>query len=159
MYQVFLSHSTADADLGLLIQAEVERTGRANVYLAEQHPQLGRQLADKIRKAILQSDAVVVLLTLRSQTSTWVNQEIGFALRDKLVIPLVEAGVDKSHFALLAGYEYTEFDPADPATAIETLRAFVVRKADQKDLRELIAILVLVGVVAVIALGSEGSSR
>jgi hypothetical protein len=73
MYQVFLSHSAADADLGRLIQAEVERTGRATVYLAEQCVQPGQQLAAKIQQAIRTSDAVVVLITRRSRISSLVQ--------------------------------------------------------------------------------------
>lgn len=129
------------------------------MYLAEQHVQLGDQPAGKIQQAIRSSDAVVVLLTLRSQTSPYANQEIGFALRDKLVIPLVERGVEKRHVAMLAGYEYAEFDPANPGVAVERVGAFIDRKGEQKQLAQLAAILVLVGVVAVIAFSSaEGAA-
>jgi len=155
MYRVFLSHSHADAEHGRLIKAEVEATGRATIYLAEEDIALGRPLAAKVQKAIRQSDAVVVLLTRSSETSAWVNQEIGYALRDKPVFPLVESGVEIRGFAMLAGLEYASFHPESPGEALNHLSAFIERKAAEKDVQQLVAILVLVAVLVVISYGSE----
>jgi nucleoside 2-deoxyribosyltransferase len=64
------------------------------VYLAEHDVQPGESLAEKVRKAIRRSDAVVVLLTKSGAASAYVHQEVGVAIEaGKPVIPIVETGV------------------------------------------------------------------
>jgi hypothetical protein len=100
-YQVFISHSSKDRQTVELIASRVSTLGIAT-YLYEHDPQPGTLLADKIKKAIRRTDAVVVLLTRKGAASPYVQQEVGVALAaDKLVIPLVEKGIPKKALALL----------------------------------------------------------
>lgn len=144
--------------IGRLVKTDIETTGRARVYLAEEDVQLGAMVTAKVQAAIRRSDAVVVLITHQSETSAWVNHEIGYALRDKLVIPLVEIGVDMNRFGMLGGYEYAKFEPTNPREAILALNELVLRKAGQKDMQQLITILLLVGLLVILAYGTEGAS-
>lgn len=144
--------------IGRFVKTDIEATGRARVYLAEEDVQLGTLVTGKVQAAIRRSDAVVVLITQQSETSAWVNHEIGYALRDKLVIPLVEVGVDMSRFGMLAGYEYARFEPANPTAAILALNELVLQKAGHKDMQQLVTILLLVGLLVILAYGSEGAS-
>jgi hypothetical protein len=60
---------------------------RVSVYLAENDPQPGVNLAAKVLGEIKASDAVIVLLAAGGAFSPWVQQEIGAAMAaGKLVV-------------------------------------------------------------------------
>src|SRR5713226_6750499 len=100
-YRVFLSHSSRDKRWVEWIQENAKGIG-VDVYLAEHDVQAGRQLSEK--EAIGQCNALLVLLTDNSQSSTYVHQEIGTAVGlGKLIIPLVQPGVECG--AMLQGKE------------------------------------------------------
>jgi hypothetical protein len=150
-FKVFLSHSTVDEELSQKVKAAIEATGTARVYLAELDIQVGAVLADKLMAEVRRSDAVVLLFTKHAARSAFVHQEIGFALRDKPVLPLVERGVPAANLGMLAGREYLPFDPTDPTDAIERLGSFVAGLARAKDRRELQMLMGAIGVLLILA--------
>lgn len=126
-YRVFLSHSSRD---GAWVELIREHTHGADVdvYLHEYDLQPGRLVAEKLQDAILDCDALIVLLTRKSAKSPYVHQEVGYALAaGKRVVPLVEKGVPKNTLAMLDGREYLEFDPSEPLAAIQQL-SVILRK-------------------------------
>lgn len=141
-YQVFFSHSGRDSQWAKWIAHAAQNAG-LEVYLFEHDSQPGRQISDKIKHAILQSDALVVLLTPSGQASAYVQQEIGFAeARSKIVIPLVWPGCQKPKLALLEGREYIEFSPHNPN--LDSLLAYLQRLKGEKERNALLAIGALV---------------
>ena len=110
-YQVFLSHAAADREAATELKTEIERFD-VLVYMYEHDFQPGANLPAKLIAAIHASDALVVLLTRQGGSRPAVNQEIGVAIgTGKLVVPLVEDGVDLEPYTLLQGREYVPFDP------------------------------------------------
>lgn len=108
--EVFVSHATRDIRHVEMVRSQAEALG-ISVYLAEHDVQPGSVLADKIEAAIRRCQAVIVLITTASVTSTIVQQEIGFArAHGKPLIPMVEKGIDIRQLGLLAGYEYLDLD-------------------------------------------------
>src|SRR6266571_1313242 len=104
-YRVFLSHSGTDAPWVKYIAGRAQAVG-VEAYLYEHDPQPGHLIAEKVKQAIARSDAVVVLLTRSAHRSAYVQQEIGFAeAKGKLVVPLVEPGVDEEGLAMLEARE------------------------------------------------------
>ena len=104
--KVFLSYSTKDMDIAQMIKEELKLLG-VEVYLAEEDPQPGRILAEKIKKELRNSDLVIALITPNSLQSTYVWSEIGgAALADKPIIPLVHPSVPETKLAFLTGKEY-----------------------------------------------------
>jgi hypothetical protein len=88
-YTVFVSHSSRDTEL-IAHTRSVAAHARVSLYLAEHDNQAGRSIAQKVQENIDRSDAVLVLLTHAGYSSTYVQQEIGYALRArKVVIPLL----------------------------------------------------------------------
>lgn len=123
MTRIFLSHSTQDRRLCEWLRASAAQAG-VDLYLAEHDVQPGEHLADTIKKAIRDSLAVVVLITTNSVNAPYVHQEIGVALEaDKVVIPLVQPGIDASSLAMLQGLKYIEFDFANPHDGRDQLLA------------------------------------
>lgn len=126
-YSVFLSHSTRDQGLvislaNLLSKFEIE------VYVAEWYLATGERIDKKIFKQIEGSNCIVALLTRNGIRSNWVHQEIGYALKcNKLIIPLVEKGIDQKDLAALQGREYIEYDSNEYQEALTKLssRAFL----------------------------------
>lgn len=75
--------------------------------LAELLPEFS--LTSKIDELIRDSNLVLVIWSKKSQSSVWVNQEIGFARAlNKRIIPFVETGVATKGF--LIGLEWIEFN-------------------------------------------------
>lgn len=106
-----------------LLKQQIEALG-VNLYLAEHDPQPGRPLADKVIEAIRHSDAMVVLLTEAGAAAPFVQQEIGVARgAGKLIVPIVQEGIDGNVLAMLAGVERIEVDFAEPAEALATVAA------------------------------------
>ncbi|MGO9641881.1 MAG: toll/interleukin-1 receptor domain-containing protein [Candidatus Acidiferrales bacterium] len=154
-YRVFLSHSSTDAGWVKWIAANAERFG-IEVYLYEHDPQPGRLVADKIQAQIQTCDALVVLLTGDSQSSSYVQQEIGAAKAlKKPVIPLVQPGVNQASLAMLQGVEYINFDFHNPQAALTTLLQHLQTAKLAKE-RAQAAGLLVVGAIVIAALLSGG---
>jgi len=108
-YKVFLSHSTKDERTIRSIIKLLQQRG-LEVFVAEWHINPGADLTSNIMNSIRSSHCVLALLTKNGVRSTWVNQEIGYALGlKKLVIPLVEKGTDVNQLGALQRLKYVEF--------------------------------------------------
>jgi hypothetical protein len=90
-------------------------------FLADPAPP-GMPLADKVIEAIHRADAMVVLLTEAGAAAPFVQQEIGVARgARKLIVPIVQEGIDGNVLAMLAGVERIEVDFAKPSEALATV--------------------------------------
>jgi|SRR5665213_2728645 len=124
-YNVFFSHTAADHQWVQWLGANAGSIGIA-VYFYENDPQPGLYISDKVKARIAECDALVVLLTVNSQYSPYVQQEIGVAEgQRKLVIPIVQPGVDERAMAMLAGREYIPFDFQNPQTALHAFLSWL----------------------------------
>lgn len=151
---IFFSHNSSDRQWCEWLAADAEELD-ITVYLAEHDPHPGQNLADKVKDNIKQSNALVVLLTKNSASSSFVNQEVGYALaKKKLVIPLVQPGVSSDQLAMLQGVEYIEFDFRNPHPGKEGLAAELRRLAErqrrQDDIETLIAVAACVALLALL---------
>lgn len=136
MVKIFLSHSIRDREWCEWLKASAQEMGIA-AYLAEHHPAPGRNLADKIKKAIDASEAIVVLITDNSVDAPYVNQEIGYALKaDKLIIPLVQPGIPLEKLAMLQGVEFIPFDFESPHEGHAQLRLALQRLVHRQRLQK-----------------------
>jgi len=154
-YKVFISHSTSDRGLiiylaNLLNKLEVEP------IIAEWYLTPGEPLDKKVFGQIDKSNCVVALLTRNGIRSNWVQQEIGYSLKqDKLVIPLVEKGV--RDLASLQGKEYIEYDPYNYQESLIKLSNFVKSLKLKKEEKEK-ALLVL-GALLILVLLFSGKGK
>jgi hypothetical protein len=156
-YRLFLSHSATDGQWVKWIADDAIKIG-IEVYLYEHDTQPGKLIADKVNQAIVASDALMVLLTPNSQFSAYVQQEVGFAeARGKLVIPLVQPGVQERSLAMLQGREYVAFDPRDPTRALASLLEYLQRLKAAKEATQARAALVGLGALIVLALLASSS--
>jgi hypothetical protein len=120
---VFLSHATADAEQVALVSRQIEALG-IDVYLAEHDPKPGTSVAQKVEEALQRSSAVVVLITSVSINSAYVQQEVGLArAHGKVIVPIIEKGVDKSRLGLLGEVEWLELDLSTPEAAMANMTA------------------------------------
>lgn len=127
-YQIFISHSTTDAAWIEQIAALVSALG-VRPYLFQNDQQPGRAVADKLQQAICDSDAFMAVVTVGGGASTYLNQEIGFALgRGKPIIPIVELGVPSDQLAFLRDIEYVPVDFANQAEALTQLAGVIHRQ-------------------------------
>jgi hypothetical protein len=155
---IFFSHSSRDRKWCEWLAADAAKFG-VTAYLAEHDPQPGKQLAEKVKRNIGRCNALVVLLTENSVSSSYVQQEIGWALaKGKLVIPLFQSGIPSTELAMLQGVEYIEFDFHNPRPGKESLAGELQRLAKhqrkQGELETLIALGLCVGLLALVL--SEG---
>lgn len=154
-FTVFISHSVSDLNVVYQFQYWLKVNG-IGVYVAMRQPQLGISLPIKVSNAIQQSDCVIAILTQSGDKSAWVNQEIGYAkAAGKLIIPVVEEGVDPKGF--VADVEYVTFKPNDPAKAINDVIKYLKRlKATKEQQEQLLAgLIVLFGILALAAISQD----
>jgi hypothetical protein len=106
-------------------------------------------LTEKIKNNINNSDAVLVIWTINSHHSDWVNQEIGYAERaGKQIIPLVEKEVKIKGF--LEGREYIDMNPYNMIETMEDVGEYL---DDFKVEKEQMETLALIGGLAVGIIG------
>lgn len=154
-FKVFVSHSSKDRAWVELIRDETQGFD-VDVYLHEYDAQPGGRLSDKLQAAIRRCDALVVLFTKNATSSTYVQQEIGYALgQKKVVVPLLEKGVADRELAMLIGNEWIPFDPAAPFDAINELTAFLAKKSDEQWQTERAILLIVSGALLVLAATSK----
>jgi hypothetical protein len=154
-YKVFISHSTRDQGLVISVANLLSKFG-VEVSVAEWYLAPGEHLDKKVFEQIERADCVVALLTRNGIRSNWVQQEIGFSLKqNKLVIPIVEKGINTKDLAALQGREYIEYDPYQYQQALFKLSTFVSSLKLKKEEREK-ALLVLGGLLAFLLLLSGG---
>lgn len=153
-FRVFVSHSSRDEALVLALQDNAAGLG-IEIYRAEHDLRPGHQLSTKIQREIERSHAVIVLLTTAAADSSYVQQEIGYALKARRqVIPLVERGLSPEKLAMLQGKEYIELDPDDPDAAMQKASIYLESLKDRKDFID--AALATAVVVGLIYLWSSG---
>ena len=156
-YKVFLSYSTKDMGLVVKIRDDLTKAG-ISVYLAEERPEPGKTLSQKIMENIKSSDCMIVLLTDIGIRSQYVNQEIGAArMIDKPVIPMVEKKMESKIGGLLAGIEYILFDKANPRKAMEKVVSYVSRlklslEIEIRKREELYTIITISALIVMIAI-------
>ncbi|TAK15976.1 MAG: toll/interleukin-1 receptor domain-containing protein [Nitrosarchaeum sp.] len=106
---VFISHKFIEQDQLLALKLRTAlRKNNIEGYLAESKKEYELLIGDKIREAIDKSDYVVGIITESSQTSSSVNQELGYALGTKKpIVIMIEK--DVQHGVLTHGRETEEF--------------------------------------------------
>jgi len=130
---VFFSHSGRDRSFGQQFAAQAQASG-IGTYLFQNDARPGAPLSGKIQQAIRQSDMLVVLLTQVGDQSRYVHQEIGFGLgAGKLVIPLLEDGIDEDALGMLSGLEYLPFNIHDPERATGILASYLTHLQQQRE--------------------------
>ncbi len=125
-YKVFISHSARPEDIAFIneILGRVSRLG-IQCYMAEHDVQAGVMLNEKLRERIRQSDCVLAFLTRGSINSDWVKWEMSAADGfEKLVIPVVEAGIEIPRFLL--GKEYIKFDRYNYAATAQHISQYLL---------------------------------
>lgn len=158
---VFVSHSCSDEDHALVEAICTElRENEVEPYVSDRHPEPGRPLEEKLREAVSNSDAVIVIWTQGGHDSQWVNQEVGMAKAlGKIIIPFVEAGVKVA--GVLAGIEYAKLnrdDPRETAARIGKYLTKLRRKAVSEESSSsdssagAVALMAVVAVVAIVAM-------
>lgn len=87
--QVFVSHAPADLELVQELFSTVKNFP-FGVHIALEEVESGRS-RKRLEGRLANSDVVVAVLTEHAETSSWINQEIGYALAKGIpVLPLYE---------------------------------------------------------------------
>ena len=155
-YRVFISHSTRDQGLVISL-ANLLSKFEVDVYVAEWYLDVGERIDKKIFEQIERANCVVVLLSRNGIRSNWVQQEIGYSLKcEKLIIPLVEKGMQSKSLAALQGREYIEYDSHEYQQALNKLSTHVKSLKMKKEEQEK-TLLVLGGLLAFLLLISGGT--
>lgn len=76
---IFISHAFADEELAYTLKSILGERG-IRVFLAQESPDFGTQLPDKILSAISNSDYMIVIITNKAKESASVQNEIGYAI-------------------------------------------------------------------------------
>ena len=108
--QIFISHPIKDENLAIKLQ-EILKTSPLieKAYIATKTPEFELEISQKIINEINKSDYVVAIVTVNTQDSASVHQEIGFAQGiGKPRIPMIEKEAKKGF--LHEGKDYIGFE-------------------------------------------------
>ncbi len=153
MFRIFISHSVEDMRVVYELARTLQLKG-IEAIVAEWEQQPGTLLALKIGEMIDKSDCVLALLTKNGGRSIYVNQEIGYARKaGKLIIPVIEYGVEKG---FLEGLEYILFKRDDPYDAISKtvnyLKTIEIRKSEEERNKVILAgVILFLGLIALLS--------
>lgn len=150
-FTAFLSHSAKDENLVRLVARNLEVNNIAPIIALDvrpsQHPQL---ITEKVKTLLQQSDCVIAFLTKAGVESGWVQQEIGFSLDKKPIIPIVESGVQPSQLAFLHGTEFIPIERGDISKSMLKLVTWTMSMKAEKENRDKVITLgaIIVGIIA-----------
>jgi len=150
MASIFFSHGTPNYPIAEYFKNQLEQMD-SSVYLFEHDQQPGQDITNKLQKRIDASDILFVLLTKQSQSSSYVQQEIGYAEKAKKpIIPFVEAGTDPHALGMLTGREHIPFDPNNPDRSLSQALTYVHKHDMAKLIDEGVDIALLVGLAVIL---------
>jgi hypothetical protein len=96
-YLVFVSHATADKWIARMFCEKIEAVG-AETFRDDRDINGGEDIPEEIRRQIIRSNEMVVLLTPESVERAWVQNEIGAAWgrrkNARIIAVLCHVGVD-----------------------------------------------------------------
>ncbi len=151
-FNVFVSYSSRDLHIADLIRKSLSGI-EAAVFIAEHSVRAGESLPARILDAIRRSDIFILLWSINSKESGWVNQEIGAARASgKPILPIMlEPGLRLPD--LLGDLKYLSVHDK-PLAALAWLRENVDGQVKKKQQNELIGWGAL-AVLAILALKSK----
>jgi nucleoside 2-deoxyribosyltransferase len=132
--KVFISHSFADKEIVKEMMYALKARSIES-YIAEHDPQYGKPLTAKIQNAIRDSDVVVAIIT-KNNPSPSVEQEIGFALSNKIhVIPVIEEGAKFG--VMLNDLEQVKFKDNNIEDACNKVAIYVTNNLESHNEKEI----------------------
>jgi hypothetical protein len=93
-HEIFISYSNNDKDKVDLIIAELKdhQTLKALVIANNREP--GTLLAEKVKNGIKNSKIIIPIITEKSISEQWINQEIGYATGlNKKIMPIIQKDI------------------------------------------------------------------
>jgi len=95
-YDIFLSYTAGDAHVARELRDEFESAG-FKCFMAEKDVKVGEDWNNDIRKSIMHSKSVVLLITPRSINKHWPLMETGaaWALGKKIIPAIINVDIDK----------------------------------------------------------------
>ncbi|MBI5540315.1 MAG: toll/interleukin-1 receptor domain-containing protein [Bacteroidia bacterium] len=105
--ELFISYSDFDKDKVHLIVNELEGNFNFKPIVIASNREALKPLAAKVAEGIIQADIIIPILTEKSVSTQWINQEIGYATAlNKKIMPIVERDIiDK-----LKGFIHKQID-------------------------------------------------
>ena len=92
--KIFISYSEFDKNKLRAIQNAMKKRDGLDPIIVSERCEVGKNLTDKVKQCIYEADCLMPILTRKSISSQWVNQEIGFAKAlERPIIPLVESSL------------------------------------------------------------------
>ena len=123
---IFISYSSQDKVYADAIRKLLSERG-ATVFMPEEQTTGGDTFKETVLQAIAGSACVVGIITPTSIHSTWVNQELGFAMAAKKpTMLLVEKKLD-GPIGILSGKQYWKFDENDPKSTARVFNEAVAK--------------------------------
>ena len=151
--KVFISHSIKDLGIVEEFKKLIESVG-IEAYMAVYDIQPGKDLWEKFETNIKNSNLVLAILTRTGARSEILNQEIGIAKANNiLVVPVAEEGAKLK--GLLQKLEYIKLNKDHLDLTKEAAYTYLNKLKKEEKNRELIGFIV-VGIVLIILLAWSG---
>lgn len=106
--KIFISYSDKDRNKMTALERSIAKSSlNIKTIIVSRNINPGVPLTEKVKDSITECDVLIPILTKKSITSQWVNQEIGYAFAKNItVFPIVESGIIKH----LKGFIHNQID-------------------------------------------------
>ena len=147
-YNVFMSYALKNSD-AVGYADQLIRCPDVKTFVAERSVLLGDPLDEEIKKGIRACNLFVVLLSKESESSIYVNQEIGYAL--SLRKPILPILLDKIKLPGMLNSENPKYvDVYRDPSKWQKFREAVLERANNYKLYTTIGILILILIAAIV---------
>lgn len=124
--KIFISHSTKDAAFVALLSQSLKQAG-VDTFVARTDAEAGKQLWPQIAQAILHSNLVIGVYTPSAAASSFVNQELSWAVANrKQLVVLAETRGDL--IGVLEGRKYIKYRAEQPEETIRVTIDTIMQK-------------------------------
>ncbi len=153
--KLFISHAIKDKEFLKMLQRDLEFYN-IELFIAKHYEDLERDITDKIKYMIDQSDAALIILTKNGFNSSFVQQEIGYLVKSKKpYLQLIEPEIRNKITGFNYGKGGIDLDIENPDLTIAKVRKSLLNywtKKKQKDKEQTMKVLgVLAITIAVLA--------
>lgn len=91
---IFISYSNEDSGKMRSLQRQIKAHRDLEAIVVADDRKASKLLSDKVKEGIEECDYFVCILTSKSISNQWVNQEIGYATAlGKSILPVIDAGI------------------------------------------------------------------
>ncbi|MEK6823984.1 MAG: toll/interleukin-1 receptor domain-containing protein [Nanoarchaeota archaeon] len=156
-FNIFVSYSSKDIEEIKLILDSFKNIRDTKIFFADSSLKIGDEISKEIENEIRKSDLFLVFYSINSDSSNYVQQEIGFAknnVKSTIIIPILLDGTKPTAF--INGIKYLDLSNKKKYNSeIKRLYDLIISNVEKKNQNQAITSLGLLLLACLIFFGNK----